>query len=195
MPSARRLFPVICFVVPVALLALAACSSDSPAASPTTKPGAATTTIKGGGAATTVPATGYLPSTTLGPTTTFMHNCTQMPTVTELSKLVGVPLAPGAVTGTGTCQYNALNNQSKFVLLTLLTAKADILAFQDLQHSLGASQPLIVKGAKGARVGADHSVWVDMNHTLYVVRTNVTAKPPVLQVPLSVKVLERWVQL
>jgi hypothetical protein len=195
MRSARRLFPVISFVMPLALLALAACSSDSPSASATTKVATTTTAAKHGAPVTTVPVTGYLPSTTLGPTTTFMHNCTQMPTVTELSTLVGVPLSPGAVTGTGTCQYNALNNQSKFVLLSLLTAKADILAFQDLQNSLGASKPLIVKGAKGARVGADHSVWVDMNHTLYVVRTNVTAKPPVLQVPLSGKVLERWVQL
>jgi hypothetical protein len=178
-------------------LALAACAS-SPSSSSPTKVATTTTAVAGDGTtgkATTVPGTGYLPATTLGPTTTFMHDCTQMPTVSDLSKLVGVPLSPGAVTGAGTCQYNALNNQSKFVLLSILTKKEDIITFEDLQHSLGASKPLIVKGAKGARVGADHSVWVNMNHTLYVVRTNVTAKPPALQVPLSVKVLERWVQL
>jgi hypothetical protein len=49
-------------------------------------------------------------------------------------------------------------------------------------------------GLKGAVAGKDHSVYVTMNDSVYVVQTLVTDKPPAKQVGLSVKVLQRWVK-
>jgi hypothetical protein len=191
MPFART--PLV--LLPIALLALSACSSSPSSNSATAS--ATTTTAKSasGGNATTVPATGYLPSTTLGPTTTFMHDCSAMPTTADHFCQVGVPLAEGAVTGVGTCQYNALNDQTKYVMLSLLTKKSDIATFADLQHSLGKGTPVAAKGLNGAVVGVDHSVYVTANNAVYVVRTRITKATPAKQVPLSVKVLQRWVLL
>ncbi|MEI8239125.1 MAG: hypothetical protein WCI22_06850 [Actinomycetota bacterium] len=181
-------------LAPLALFALAACSS-SPSSSATT--GATTTTANAanGSTQTTVAVTGLLPSTTLGPTTTFMHDCSPMPTATDIHKIVGVAIADAAVTGAGTCQYNGLNDQTKYIVLSLLTNKQDIATFADMQQSLGKGTPIQAKGLSGALVGIDHSLYMTVNGSVYVVRTRITTGTPAQQVALSVKILQRWLLL
>ena len=45
--------------------------------------------------------------------TTFMPDCAGMPTPAAIGAAVGVPVGDGQVTGSGTCQYLGLNDQSK----------------------------------------------------------------------------------
>jgi hypothetical protein len=183
---------ILLVVLPATLLALAACSGSSDGAS-----GPTTSARSGPGStspATTVNDGGTLATVKLGPTTTFMPDCSRMPTAADISTDVGVPVTDGVVTGSGTCQFTGLNDQSKYVVLQLLTDPADIESFKGLQASFGKGTPVKASGLKGAVAGKDHSVYLTMNDSVYVVQTLVTDKPLAKQVGLSVKVLQRWVK-
>jgi hypothetical protein len=166
------------------LIALAACSDDAATPTSTTSPigtlAPDVTTIIGG---------------TFAPQTTFMPDCAAMPTAADLSSLVGVPLDEGHVAGAGTCEYLGINDQSRSVLLALLTDPGDQAAFADLQSSLGVATPLDDPELAGASVSPSSAVYITANGALYSVLTMVTDAPPAEQVPLSVAVLKRWLAL
>ncbi|MFM2078850.1 MAG: hypothetical protein RJA49_2740 [Actinomycetota bacterium] len=140
-----------------------------------------------------VGATG--PTTTIAPTTTFMPDCAGMPTPAAIGAAIGVPVADGQVTGSGTCQYLGLNDQSRTVTLSLFTDPADQAAFNDLQSSLGAPKPYKDAKIPGAEVGADSTLFVTANGAIYTVLTLVTDQSPAEQVPLSAALLAEWLTL
>jgi len=137
------------------------------------------------------PSTGL----TLGPTTTFMPTCEQMPTPADLSAIVGIPLDLGIVIATGTCEYRGVNDQTRVVTLGLLTDPADQASFRDFLTSVGTTTPLTDTAVAGATLGPDNTVFVFANDAVYTVQTNVNDSPMSEQVPLSVAVLTKWLKL
>lgn len=168
-------------LVCLSLLAVAACSSDggsSKGSSPvTTTTG---TTVTGGTVATA---------------TTFQPDCSTMPTAADLSAIVGVPLAEGTVTGSGTCQFAGLNDQTKVLTLSLFTDPGDQATFTDLQASLGPSTPLNDPALPSAMAGPTSVVYISANNAIYVVQSAVTGGPAAGEVPSSLAVLQRWLAL
>ncbi len=122
-----------------------------------------------------------------------MPDCVQMPANTDLSALVGVPMDLGFVSGSGTCEFRGLNDQTRTVVLSLYTDPADQASFLDLQASLGAPTPLNDAELPEAMVGATSVVYVSTAKGLYTALTVVTDATAAEQVPLSVAVLKRWV--
>lgn len=180
-PIVRRRAILVCLL----LTALAACSDDDAAPStPTTAP-----------AVTLAPDATDITGNTLAPQTTFMPDCAAMPTAADLSTIVGLPLDDGHVTGSGTCEFLGLNDQSRSVVLAMLTDPGDQASFTDLQSSLGAVTPLDDSELAGASVSANSTVFVTANGALYSVLTSVTDGTPAEQVPLSVAVLKRWLAI
>jgi hypothetical protein len=134
-------------------------------------------------------------ATTLAPTTTFMPSCATMPTAAAIGAAIGVPMGDGQVTGSGTCQYQGLNDQSRTVTLSLFTDPADQAAFTDLQKSLGAPKPYKDAKLPGAQVGADSTLFVTANGAVYTVLTQATDQTAAEQVPLSAALLAEWLTL
>lgn len=165
----------------LAALLLVACSDDGDDA------GGADSTVSG---ATLAPGETVPP--TIAPTTTFIVDCALMPRVGDISTAVGVPLADGQVTGSGTCQYLGLNDQSKSVTLSVFTDPVDQAAFTDLQASLGAPTPYTDPALAGAQVGVDSTLFITANGAVYTVLTNVTGGAASEQVALSAAVLTLW---
>ncbi len=124
-----------------------------------------------------------------------MPDCVGMPTNTDLSALVGVPMDTGFVSGSGTCEFVGLNDQSRTVVLSLFTDPGDQATFLDLQASLGAATPLDDAELVGAMVGSNSVVYVSTPNGIYTALTMVTDATPAEQVPLSVAVLKRWLTL
>ena len=131
-------------------------------------------------------------STTIAPTTTFIPDCSIMPSAADLSALVGVPVADGYVTGAGTCQFPGLNDQSKYLTLAKLTDAGDQAAWADLQASLGTPTPFDDPALPGALVGADSTLYIVADGATYTVLTLVTGASAAEQVPLSAAVLKAW---
>lgn len=131
-------------------------------------------------------------STTIAPTTTFIPDCSIMPSATDLSALVGVPVSDGFVTGAGTCQFLGLNDQSKSLTLAMLTDAGDQAAWADLQASLGTPTPFDDPALPGALVGADSTLYIVTNGATYTVLTLVTGASAAEQIPLSAAVLKAW---
>ncbi len=169
------------------IIAASACSSDDKDANP------AGVTIPAG--ATLAPGEAAVSSEPLAPQTTTIPDCGQMPTNTELSTLVGVPLDLGFVTGSRTCEFTGLNDQSRSVVLSLFTDPADQASFLDLQASLGEPTALDDAELAGAMVGGNSVVYLSTPEGLYTVRTTVTDATAAEQVPLSIAVLKHWLTL
>lgn len=150
---------------------------------------------KTGDVATTLPGAS-LPETTttlpLDTPTTFIANCTGMPSAAAISAIVGIPLADGQVVATGTCQFVGLNEQARMITLTLLTDTFDQAAFNDLQLSLGASTPLNDPTLPNAFIDPTSLIYINANGAIYTVRTLITDATPAEQVPLSAAVLHLW---
>jgi hypothetical protein len=174
----------VCLTLTLTVAAVAGCSDDSGTPSSTTSPigtlAPDATTVIGG---------------TFAPQTTFMPDCAAMPTPADLSSIVGVPLAEGRVAGAGTCEFLGLNDQSRSVLLALLTDPSDQATYADLEASLGAATPLDDPALPGAMISASSAVYVTAAGGLYSVKTAVTDAPLPEQVPLSVAVLKHWLAL
>lgn len=166
------------------LTAFAACSDDDATSSSTTP-----------AIITLAPGATDITGETLAPQTTFMPDCGAMPASADLSTIVGIPLDDGHVTGSGTCEFLGLNDQSRSIVLALLTDPADQTSFTDLQASLGAVTPLDDAELAGASVSANSAVFITANGALYSVLTSVNDTTPAEQVPLSVAVLKRWLAL
>ncbi|HQZ33789.1 MAG TPA: hypothetical protein PK020_05150 [Ilumatobacteraceae bacterium] len=166
------------------IVAATACSNDDTATDSTggTSPASLTTAPVGSMAAGGSDA----------PQTTFMPDCTQMPSNTDLSALVGVPMDLGYVSGSGTCEFVGLNDQTRTVVLSLFVDPTDQATFLDLQSSLGAPTPIDDPVLSGAMVGANSVVYVSTAEGIYTVLTTVTDAPASEQVPLSVAVLKHW---
>jgi hypothetical protein len=164
---------------------VAACSDDG-SSSPTGSNPAGATVAPGG---TTV--TGE----TFAPQTTFMPDCVQMPSAADLSAQVGVPMDLGQVTGSGTCEFLGLNDQSRSVVLSLLVDPNDQAAFLDVQASLGVAVPLNDPALVDAMIGGNSVLYVTTAKGLYSVQTMVTDATPAEQLPLSVAVLKQWLTL
>jgi len=168
------------------LLAIgAACTDDAGEA---TQPGDATST-------SIDPASGQTTTLPLDIPTTFIENCSQMPSAPALSGIVGIPLADGQVVGAGTCQFLGLNEQSRVITLALLTDIGDQTIFNDLQVSLGPSTPLTDPTLVNAFVDPTSLVYINANGSIYTVRTLITDATPAEQVPLSVAVLHVWLNI
>lgn len=128
----------------------------------------------------------------LGPTTTFMPNCSVMPTPAELLPILGLPVDEGIVTGSGTCEFRGLNDQSYAVTLALFTDPVDIASFNDLVASSGINTPLNDPTVPGAAVGPDNVVFVIAPNGIYTARTHVNDTPLEQQIPISVAILAKW---
>jgi hypothetical protein len=159
-------------------LALAACASSSKSATPV---GATV------GASTTIDA-----STTAASTTTIMPTCAGLPDPKVIGPAVGVPVAPGQVSGAGTCQYLGLNDQSKSVTVSKLVAAVDQATWNDLQTSLGAPTPFTDPALPGAVLGADGTLYLTANATIYAVQVNVTGGAAKDQAPQAAALLKAW---
>jgi hypothetical protein len=161
----------------IASIGIAACSGGSSTTATTI------TTIFAGG---TAPGGG-----TFGPTTTFMPTCTEMPSVTAIASASGLAIAAGVVSGSGTCQYLGLNDQTKSIGLSKFTTDADKASFTDLQSSLGAATPVTDPALPNAFVGANHVVFATVNGVIYVVKSYIT-DGGAADVPASEAVLKVW---
>lgn len=168
------------------LLATAACSDDE-----STDSTSVTTAAPG----TLAPGATSLTGESLAPQTTFMPDCSQMPSAATLSAQVGVPLDEGQVTGAGTCEFLGVNDQSLSVVLSLFTDPAEQAAFLDLQASLGASTPLNDAALAGALVSPNSLLYITANNTTYAVQVMVTGGTPAEQLPLAAAVLTAWLAL
>lgn len=168
------------------MLAIGVACSDDAGSSDSNVPGNASTTLDPEAAART---TTTLP---LDTPTTFISDCTQMPTAAAIAAIVGIPLADGQVVAVGTCQFAGLNEQSRMITLTLLTDPGDQASFNDLQLSLGASTPLNDPTLVNALVDPSSLVYINANGAIYTVRTQITDATPAEQVPLSAAVLHLW---
>ena len=132
------------------------------------------------------------PDYSFGPTTTFMHNCSSMPSPAALSTLVGIPLADGTVIATGTCEFRGLNDQSRVITLGLLIDPVDQANFHDLVASVGTTTPLGDANVPAATLGPDSTVFALVNDAIYTVQTNVTDAPVADQIATSVAILGAW---
>ncbi|MDO8361864.1 MAG: hypothetical protein Q7V88_03135 [Actinomycetota bacterium] len=173
---------VVAVSVALASLAVFASCSDDEAG------GATGTTLPGG--STLAPGDTVRP--TLGPTTTFIVDCAQMPAVADLSATAGIPLDVGQVVSAGSCQYLGLNDQSRVLTLSLFTDPGDQAAFTDLQASLGAGTPLNDPTLPGAVLGVDNGLYLVANGGIYVVYTSVNDSPPADQALISAAILRLW---
>ena len=166
------------------LLAATACSDDSKSGSPSTQP-----------IATLTPGTTDNSGNTVPTQSTFMPDCTQMPSAAELNAVLGVTLDQGQVIGSGTCEFLGLNDQSKYIVLSLFSDPGDQAAFIDLQTSLGASAPLNDPALTDAQVGPTSVVYISTNNAIYTVQAMVTDGSASDQVTLSAAVLKAWLAL
>lgn len=155
---------------------------------------AACSDSSGGGSAAATTIAGLLttPSYTFGPTTTFMPDCSAMPSPAELVPLVGIPLDNGIVIATGTCEFRGLNDQTRVITLSLFTDPVDIANFNDLLASVGTTTPLNDATVPGATIGPSNSVFVVLSGAIYTVVTSVNDQPLDQQYPISVAVLAMW---
>lgn len=128
-------------------------------------------------------------------TTTFMPDCTQMPTAADISALVGVPMAEGTVVGSGSCQYLGANDQSKVVSLALFLTPTDQANWNDLQSSLGTPVPYADPGVPGALTAPDGTMWVTANGAIYTAKVEVNGTPASQQLGLAAQLLARWLSL
>ena len=134
------------------------------------------------------------PGPTFAPTTSFMPDCGAMPSGTEISALVGVPVDDGIVTGAGLCQFTGVNDPSAVVLLQWLTDPGDRQSFLDLQVSLGEPERIRTSGLTDGRIGPDGTVWVDRDGTVYTVLVSVTGEPASDQSDRATDVLAAWLK-
>jgi hypothetical protein len=166
-------------VVPLfCAFALAACGSSSHTATPVGATVGASTTS--GVATTAVSSTSIMPT------------CDGLADPKVISAAVGVPVAPGQVTGAGTCQYLGLNDQSKSVTLSKLTAQVDQANWADLQTSLGAPAPFTDAALPSALLGADGTLYLTSNGAIYAAQVNVTGGAAKDQAPQAAAVLKAW---
>ena len=168
------------------LLTATACSADSSSETATTSTQVTPTLAPG---ATT------LTGDTFAPQTTFMPDCVQMPTAVDLSAIVGVILDQGQVTGSGTCQFLGLNDQSRSLTLSVFTDPGDQASFNDLQASIGTVRPYDDPALAGAQVGAGEVLYIAANNAIYVVQPLVNDTTPTEQLPLAAAVLKAWLTL
>ncbi len=164
----RPLSPILLTLV---VLGTVACSNDSDGSTADTTIGAAQTT------------------------TTFMPDCTAMPTAADISAAVGVPMADGTVVGSGSCQYLGANDQSKTVALSLFLSAADQATWNDLQASLGTPTPYADAALPGAVVAPDGTLYVTANDAIYTVRVEVSGAAASEQLPAAAQLLARWLAL
>lgn len=139
-------------------------------------------------ASTTGPAAGQT-------TTTFMPDCSQMPTAADISALVGVPMADGTVVGSGSCQYLGANDQSNVVSLALFLTPTDQANWNDLQASLGTPVPYADPGVPGALAAPDGTLYVTANGAIYTAKVEVNGTPAAQQLSTAAQVLARWLSL
>ena len=123
-----------------------------------------------------------------------MPDCGAMPSGTEISALVGVPVDDGIVTGAGLCQFTGVNDPSAVVLLQWLTDPGDRQSFLDLQVSLGEPERIRTSGLTDGRIGPDGTVWVDRDDTVYTVLVSVTGEPASDQSDRATDVLAAWLK-
>ena len=172
-------------VLALSALALAAACSDDPKTGGT-QPGDATTTV----ASATVP--GESTTLPLDVPTTFISDCSQMPTSVSISAIVGIPLDDGQVVAAGTCQFTGFNEQNRTITLALLQDPGDVAAFYDLEVSLGASALLNDPALPDMSVDPTSLVYIYANGWAYSVRAAITDGTPAEQVPLAAAVLKMW---
>lgn len=158
-------------------LALTACGSSSGGSS--------------GGASTVGPSTTRSTGSAL-PTTTVMPDCGSLPTPAVIGAAVGAPVAAGQVTGSGSCQYLGVNDQSKSVTLAKYVSAGDQATWNDLQASLGAPAPYADPALPGALLGVDGTLYVTSNGAIYAALVNVTGGPAKDQAPAAAKLLATW---
>lgn len=168
-------------VAPLALtLALAACGGSSNSSTTVgATVGQSTTSIAGG---STIPAS----------TTSIMPTCDTLASPKLIGTAVGVPVAPGQVTGSGTCQFLGLNDQSKSVTLAKLTTAVDQANWNDLQSSLGAPAPYADPALPGAVLGVDGTLYITSNGTMFTAQVNVTGGAAKDQAQLAAALLKAW---
>lgn len=163
----------------VVALAVTACSSSAKnSATVGATVGASTTTAVG--------------STTAVSSTSIMPNCDGLAAPATISTAVGVPVAPGQVTGSGTCQYLGLNDQSKSVTLSKLVTAADQQNWNDLQTTLGAPAPYADPALPGALLGADGTLYLTTKGAIYAAQVNVTGGAAKDQVAQAAALLKTW---
>jgi hypothetical protein len=128
-------------------------------------------------------------------TTTFMPDCTLMPTAADISAVVGVPMADGTVVGSGSCLYLGVNDQSKVVALSVYLSPTDQAAWNDLQASLGTPTPYDDPAAPGALAAPDGTLYVTANGAIYTARVEVSGGTATEQLPAAAQLLARWLAL
>ena len=128
-------------------------------------------------------------------TTTFMPDCSQMPTAADISAVVGAPMAEGTVVGSGSCQYLGANDQSKVVSLALFLSAVDQANWNDLQASLGTPTPYADPPLPGALTGPDGTLYVTANSAIYTAKVEVNGAPATQQVAVAAQLLARWLTL
>jgi len=101
----------------------------------------------------------------------------------------------GQVTGSGTCEFMGLNDQSRSVILSLLTDPDDQASFLDVQASMGVAVALDDPELVGAMVGGNSVLYLTTAKGLYSVQTMVNDTTPAEQLPLSIAVLKQWLTL
>jgi hypothetical protein len=149
----------LCFAA-AASTGFVSCSSGSSGSK------ASTTTVFAGG---TAPGGG-----TFGPTTTFMATCQDQPTAAVIGAAAGLPVVDGVVSGSGTCNYLGLNDQTKSILLSKFTTDADKANFLDLQNSLGTAAPVADASLPNAFVSPDFTVYTTVGDAIYTVKSTIT---------------------
>jgi hypothetical protein len=162
----------------VCALALAACSSSKSSTPVGATVGASTTSAV---------------ATTVVTSTSLMPNCDGLASPATISTAVGVPVAPGQVTGSGTCQYLGVNDQSKSVTLSKLITAGDQSNWNDLQASLGAPTPYTDSALPGALLGADGTLYLTSKGVIYAAQVNVTGGAPKDQAAQAAALLKTWV--
>ena len=128
-------------------------------------------------------------------TTTFMPDCSQMPTAADISAVVGAPMAEGTVVGSGSCQYLGTNDQTKVVSLALFLSAVDQANWNDLQASLGTPTPYADPSLPGALTALDGTLYVSANGAIYTAKVEVNGAPATQQVAVAAQLLARWLTL
>jgi hypothetical protein len=122
-----------------------------------------------------------------------MPTCDGLASPQTIGTAVGAPVAPGQVTGSGTCQYLGLNDQSKSVTLSKLITSSDQSNWNDLQTSLGAPTPYTDSALPGALLGADGTLYLTAKGVIYAAQVNITGGAAKDQVALAAALLKTWV--